>query len=142
MARVTQKLIQGTGVSLLILATLYFGELLFNLDNPHFNDADAIELIVKSAMSFLLLGGALVAFSVFYPEAKKTTKVLGATALLTLATLLGYAIGVESFTRCLSSCNTFEMHWIVNVVGVIIFALSIAGIISVLMQFLKSAEVS
>jgi len=142
MARVTQKLIQSTGISLLILAALYFGELLFNLDNPYFNDADAIELIVKSAMSFLLLGGALVAFSVLYPEAKKTTKVLGATVLLTLATLLGYVIGVESFTRCSSSCSTFEMHWIVNVVGILLFALSIAGIISVLMQFLKSAEVS
>ena len=142
MAHVTQKLIQGTGVSLLILAALYLGELLFNLDNPHFNDADTIELIVKSAMFLFLLGGTLVAFSVFYPEAGKTTKVLGATALLTLATLLGYAIGVESFTRCLSSCNTFEMHWIVSVVGIIIFALSIAGIISVLMQFLKSANVS
>ncbi|KUK17113.1 MAG: hypothetical protein XD54_1582 [Thermococcus sibiricus] len=34
------------------------------------------------------------------------------------------------------------MHWIVNVVGVIIFALSIADIISVLMQFLKFAKVS
>jgi len=74
MACVTQKLIQSTGVSLLILAALYFGELLFNLDNPHFNDADAIELIVKSAMSFLLLGGALVAFLVFYPEPRKQQK--------------------------------------------------------------------
>ena len=142
MARVTQKLIQGTGVSFLILATLYFGELLFNLDNPYFNDNDAIELIVKSAMFFLLLGGGLIAFSVFYPEADKTTKVLGTTALLTLTALVGYTVGVERFTRCSSSCSTFEMHWIVNVVGVIIFALSIAGIISVLMQFLKSAEVS
>ncbi len=40
-----------------ILAALYLGELLFNLDNPYFNDADAIELIVKSITFFLLLGG-------------------------------------------------------------------------------------
>ncbi|KUK17114.1 MAG: Uncharacterized protein XD54_1583 [Thermococcus sibiricus] len=57
MAQVTQKLIQCTGVSLLILAALYLGELLFNLENPHFNYADVIELIVKSAMFFFLLGG-------------------------------------------------------------------------------------
>lgn len=138
MEQAIQKLIRLVGVSLFILAALYLGELLFNLDNPYFNNADAIELIVKSAMFFLLLGGALIAFSVFYPEGSKTTKTLGTTGLLALTALLGYGIGVESFTKCSSSCGTFEMHWSVNVLGLVILVLSIAGIVLAWMQFLKS----
>ncbi|HIH72246.1 MAG TPA: hypothetical protein HA300_02580 [Thermococcaceae archaeon] len=90
MEQAIQKLIRLVGVSLFILAALYLGELLFNLDNPYFNDADAIELIVKSAMFFLLLGGALIAFSVFYPEGSKTTKTLGTTGLLIAGVVLAW----------------------------------------------------
>lgn len=139
MEQTIQKLVRFVGIALFILAALYLGELLFNLDNPHFNDTDAIELIVKSAMSFLLLGGTLVAFSVFYPEGSEIVKVLGTTALLALAALPGYVLGIKnSITRCTSSCSTFGMHWSVNVLGLVIFVLSIAGITLAWMHSLKS----
>ncbi|MCO6040335.1 hypothetical protein [Thermococcus alcaliphilus] len=138
MEQAIQKLIRLVGVSLFILAALYLGELLFNLDNPHFNDADTIELIVKSAMFFLLLGGALIIFSVFYPEGSKMIKTLGTTGLLALIALLEYGLSVENFTKCSSSCGTFEMHWSVNVLGLVTFVLSISSIVLAWVQFLKS----
>lgn len=134
-----QKLLKGVGFLLFMLAVAYLLEFLLNLNNPYFNDPDAVELILNSAMYFLIVGGVLILFAILYPEINSSSvKALGGTVLLGLAALPGYGIGIKYLTRkCCSSCSTFEMHWLVNVIGLFVFIFAIGGIILVWFQYLK-----
>ncbi|KPU63339.1 hypothetical protein EP1X_03080 [Thermococcus sp. EP1] len=137
MKNIIKKVFQSIGILLFILAGLYLTHLSLNLDNPHLNDPDVIEIITKSAMYFLIVGIALIAFSFLYSELNGIVKLLAATALLGLAALPGYAVGVEPLTRGCLPCSTFEMHWLSNLVGLVIFVVSIGGLFLLWLPFLK-----
>ncbi len=134
-----QKLLKGVGFLLFILAVIYLLEFLLNIDNPYFNDSDAVELILKSAMYFFVVGGMLILFAVAYSEINNSSvKALGGTVLLGLAALPGYSVGVKYLTRkCCSSCSTFKMHWIVNVIGLFTFIFAVGGTILLWFQYLR-----
>ncbi|NJE25712.1 hypothetical protein E3E22_03555 [Thermococcus sp. MV5] len=137
MKNIVKKMFQSVGILLFILAGLYLTHLSLNLDDPHLNDPDVIELIVKSTMYFLIVGIALISFSLLYSELRVIVKSLTATVLLGLAALPGYVVGVEPLTKECSPCSAFEMHWLIRLVGLLIFVLSIGGLFLLWFPFLK-----
>ncbi|USG99667.1 hypothetical protein K1720_09220 [Thermococcus argininiproducens] len=137
MKKIVKKVFQFIGILLFILAGLYLTHLSLNLNDPHLNDLDVIDLTVKSAMYFLILGIAMISFSLFYSELSAMAKSLAATVLLGLAALPGYTIGVEPLIIGCSPCSAFEMHWLSNLVGLLIFVLSIGGLFLLWLPFLK-----